>query len=195
MTTKFTDGGATITVDGGMERFVRAMLTAANTETVRVLESGAGEVAAKAASDWYGPDGVTWRTGASGRIDVVTTIDTGRGDVRVSTGSTDTKTINGKPRAVYIHRPGPLSRQLVEITGAEYKQSKAAGGAAAALVFRARRSDEAKGIEAGKAYRTEPNPKASNGAFLLTILIKVPMRAKIKEMAPLVAKAIAGKVS
>lgn len=107
MTTRFTDGNVTIALDDGLERLVRDLLSAAETETVRILEAAAEEVAAEARGKWYTM--VDKETGRSGDIQVVTTFDTGRGEVRVSVGSTDTRKAGSKPLPVYVHKPGWLS--------------------------------------------------------------------------------------
>lgn len=173
-TLRFNDGDVTVTLDGGLEDFVRRVLDAAAGETVRVMETAAEEVASDASSKWYGPQGVTRRTGRSGNIDTVTTVsDTA---VRVSVGSTDLE------KAKYVHRPGRLSTAAVEITAAEYRAEKAKGGALAKLVFHARKDRRDAGVKAGRFYKLIGNPKASDGKYLLPELVTKPAKAKSKEI-------------
>lgn len=187
---RYSDGSVTVSLDGSeMEAIVRRALDAAGGETLRMMEAAAEEVAANARSDWYAPGtGVTRKTGKSGDVQVVTTVsDT---EVRVSVGSTDAEMVGSKPRAVLIHRPGRLSTRLVEITDAEYRRAKEQGGIPAKMVFRSRRDDPKKGVKKGLCYRSEHNPLASDGKFLVPALIRSPMSIKVKAIAPELARAI-----
>lgn len=182
---RYTEGAVTVTLNEGLDRFVRQALEAAGGETLRILESLAGGVAADAARDWYAPGtGVTRRTGETGRTDVVETVSVD--EVRVSVGST------ALDRAKYVHRPGRLSTATEEITRDEYDREKARGGAAARMVFRARR-DRADEVKAGKCYRIVHNPKASDGKYLLSELVTKPAKSKINAALPDIGRAIAGK--
>ena len=185
--TRYKSGDVTVTLDGGLEAFVRKALEAAGGETLRIMEAAGTELATKARSDWYGGDGVTKRTGSSGDIVDVTTVSDR--EVRVSIGSTDLK------KAKYVHRPGRLSTRDVEITDSEYWAAKRAGGTEAQTVFRARKAGKAgSGIEVGRYYRSESNPKASDGKFLLAEFIRKPAAAKIKAITPELGRAIAARV-
>lgn len=184
---RFTNGNATVTLDGGLEAFVRKVLDAAAGETVRVMETAAEELATDASSKWYAPGtGVTSRTGKSGAMDTVTSVsDTA---VRVSVGSTDI----GK--AKYVHRPGRLSTKAVEITAAEYREEKGKGGLQAKLVFHAKKDRPDAGVKSGKWYRLTHNPKSSDGKFLLPELVTKPGKAKAKAIIADMGAAIAAKV-
>lgn len=109
MSTRFTDGNVSMTLDGGMEQLVRRAVEAASKGSVQVLEAKGAALAQQATAAWYGPNGVYRVTGASGDIEVVTTVS--ETEVRVSVGSTDTELVRGKPRAMLVHRAGPLSRR------------------------------------------------------------------------------------
>lgn len=183
---RYTDGNVTVALTGELEAFVRRALETAQGETVRIMEAAAEDIAAKARAEWYDPDAnVTRRTGKSGQIEVVTTVsDT---EVRVSVGSTDLS------KAKFVRRPGRLSTVAVEISAAEYNRAQAAGGASAKLVFRARTARPDAGVEAGKYYRIEGNPRAGDGRFLLAELIRKPMTLKIRTITPELGRAIAAR--
>lgn len=186
-TLRYDDGSVTVTLDGGLEDFVRRALDAAGGETVRIMEAAAEEVRAKAAADWYAPGtGVTRRTGKSGDIQVITTVSPD--EVRVSVGSPDIA------KAKHVHRPGRLSTVAIEITQTEYKATRAKGGAQADLVFHARKDRPDAGVKAGNYYRLDGSPKAADGKFLVPELVRKPMRAKIKAITPDLARAITSKL-
>lgn len=185
--TRFTDGAVTVTLDGGLEEFVRRAIDAVAGETVRILEGAAEEVAAKARADWYAPQtGVRRLTGRTGDVQVVTTIS--ETEVRVSVGSTD-------KAAIYVHRPGRLSTRATEITADDYAATKRKGGLQATLVFHARQANKAAGIEAGRFYRRTHNTLASDGKYLLPVLIRAPMKAKVKDITPELGRAIAERMN
>ena len=114
-------------------------------------------------------------------------------EVRVSVGSADTS------KALYVHRPGVLSQAATEITKAEYDARKSKAGrsnaVAAGGVFKARKDDKKYGITKDRYYAVAMNPKASDGKFLLTELIRKPMKLKIKSLGPALGKAIAERVN
>lgn len=103
MTVRYRDGKVTVELDGGMERFVRRALDGSMSGAVAAMEEPLEAVAAKARSDWYGPDGVTRRTGISGNIQVVTTVDVTRRRVVVAMGALDSRKSTSK-----AGRTGPL---------------------------------------------------------------------------------------
>jgi len=180
--TRYSDGNATVTLDGALEAFVRKALDAAAGETVRIMEAAAEEVAAKARADWYAPGtGVTKGTGQSGDIQVVTTVsDT---DVRVSVGSTDTTLISGKPRAVLIHRRGRLSLDPKLVSRDEWWRWKKAG------------KPVGKPGSTGDDWTIlVPSDIASDGKYLVAELVRKPMRAQIKVITPALAKALTTKI-
>jgi len=183
-TTRYTDGSVTVTLEGDLEQLVRQALDAAAGETVRVLEAAAEEVASVARAEWYDPSqgGVTRRTGKSGDIEVVTTVKPD--EVTVSVGSTDLA------KAIYVHRPGKLSTVPVEITRDDYYALKRKGGPSAKTVFHAQKSDKTQGVEAGRYYRLDSNPLASDGKYVLTELVRRPMKVKAQALGPELAAAI-----
>lgn len=201
---RYKDGDVTVTLTGDLEMFVRKALDAAGGETSRVLEAAAEQVAQGARAAWYAPGtGVQRDTGRSGQIDTITTVS--NTEVRVSVGSTDTETVRlvrrtktkgarivTAPRAAVIHRPGPFATTVEEITHDEYRKLKAAGGARAKTAFRPRVTRGK--IIAGKYYRKVASPRASDGKYLVTELIRKPVRAKVREITPELGRAIAARI-
>lgn len=185
-TLRFTDGPVTVTLDGGLEAFVRKALDAVAGETVRLVEGAAEDLATQAGTSWYdssGP-GVRRRTGRSGRMGVVTTVS--ENEVRVSVGSLDLD------RAKYIHRPGPLSTVVEEVTKAVYEYEK--NRAKAGQYFHARKDRPDAGVKAGLYYRIVPSPDANDGKYLLVELVRKPGQVRIKALLPELGRAIADKV-
>lgn len=182
MTTRYTEGGVTVALDDGLNRFMRAAFDAATTETVRILEAAAEEQRAKSEADWYDPNtGVTRQTGRSGQLEVVTTISAE--EVRVSLQSSDTSRVGSKPRAALIRRPARLSlvEELVD-QGAWWAWKR--GGKPVG-----RRGTAGK----GDWSILVPNPNASDGRQLVAELIRKPMKARIKTILPALGRAIALK--
>jgi hypothetical protein len=187
VTTRYTSGGVTVALDAGLDAFVRALVSASETETIRILEAAADGEAARAEAAWYGPEGVTKRTGKSGDIDRVTTFDVDRGEVRVSVGSTDARP-DAKGKGVvpyYVRRPGPLSLVDRFVTQGEWwawkKGEKPVG-------------------RAGTKGKTnwiirESNPKASDGKYLVVELIRKPVAARLLEITPELGRAIAARAT
>jgi len=181
--TVFRDGDVTVTLTSDLEAMVRRLADQAAGGIVSVLEAHADEVVAKARADWYGPGGVERETGRSGDIVRRTTIS--EREVRVGVVSTDTRAAgkSGKLVPLYVHRPGRLSTEVREITQAEYYEAKRTG-TGAALVFHAKRSSAGKGVEAGKYYRVVASERASDGRYLVPLLLTGPVKAKVKVLLP-----------
>lgn len=204
--TRYNDGNVTVTLDDGLERFVRNALDAADAETVRVMEAAAQEVADKAKPEWYAPGtGVTKRTGASGDIAVVTTVTPD--EVRVSVGSTDTRVVKDKatgqtkPRALLIHRPKALSTISVECSRAEWWASLPADTKTRLHAAGKKKAGVAGGKKKGAGKfalvptKEVPNPKASDGKYLVPELVRKPMRARIRVLTPEIGRAIAARLN
>lgn len=183
--TRYISGDTTVTLTGDLEGFVRRALAAASTTAATEIGRAANEVAANAEREWYGPSGVTRRTGKSGDIAVVTTVGDDR--VKVAVGSTDLA------KAKFVHRPGRLATSPEEITSDEYAAAKRKGGPLASLVWHARRGDPARGIVLGRYYRSVPSAGASDGRYLLPLLVSSPMRARARAVAEQIGREMAGK--
>lgn len=182
MTTRFTQGNVTVTLDGGLEAMVRRLLSAAETETVRLLEAAAEDERVKAEAAWYAPGtGVTRQTGRSGDLEVVTTFNDR--EVRVSLQSTDTSRVGSKPRVALIRRPGRLSLVDEYVTQGEWWEHKKAG----------RPVGPTGSVGKSDWVIKVANPNAGDGRYLLNELIRKPMRARIRALAPALGRAIARK--
>jgi hypothetical protein len=181
-TTRYRSGNVTVSLDGGLDAFVRSMVSAAETETVRVLERAAEDVVVKARTEVYGPKGVTRRTGRLGDVQRVTTFDGVLSEVRVGVGFTDTR-LDPKRRGrvpYFVRRAGPLSVVRKVVTQREWWAWKKAGKPVAIKL----RGQAPWQIEV-------PNPKASDGKSVVVELIRKPVAAKVREVTPALAQAIA----
>ena len=185
MTIRYTDGSVTVDLGGQLEDFVRGIVDRATTESLRTARRIAEEVRGDAAARWYGADGVTRKTGLSGQIRVVETVDLAKGEVRVSVGSADKRTSGGKPVPVYVHRPGRLSEVRVPVSSREWF----AAPKSARANFKAGPNDP-KGTS--PPYLFPLNPKAADGKKLIDELLKKPLKARVKAAASELASGIGG---
>lgn len=172
--TRYRDGDVTITLSGDLEGFVRRAADAALGGALAVIEAEADEVAATAREQWYRQ--VTLRTGKSGQIARITVISDDY--VRVSVGSTDTRPAKGgKSAALFVRRPGPLSQVERKATDAEYNARRSAGMA-----------------PPDAFWIKQDNPKAADGAYLLSELVKKPMKARKTKLAKAIGAAIVARI-
>ncbi len=204
--TRFRQGDVTVTLTGDLEAFARRAVDAAAGETVRLMEGAANGVRSSAAGEWYRR--VERETGKSGDIDVVTTIDVNRSEVRVSIGSTDERVVlakkrnkdgtitgtTGKPVPVFVHSPGPGALAKVQVTHDEYWDAP-----------KSLRSNYKpippnpktgwKGDEGTGPYMWKVSPLAGDGKFLLGELVKAPMRRVVKQITPELGRSIAARIN
>lgn len=116
-TVRVKSGNASATITGLDASVIRRMIEQGTNGAVKILEEALEPVAANARREWYGPNGVERETGKSGDIQVVTTYDLAKSEVRVSVGSTDLSTVAKRSggghtdayRVRYIHRPSSLT--------------------------------------------------------------------------------------
>lgn len=188
---RYTSGGATITLTGDLDAKMRARFTRAEQNMIDVLEAALEPIAANARAEWYGPRGVRERTGVSGQVDVVTTIDAGKAEARVAIGSAATEGANGKPRAVYVHSPGVLSTTLKAVDAETFWRTPKV------LQFAFRRpkgwKDDPGQPPQGFPAITVGTEGAGKGyGFLLEKLVKAPTRKAMKAAARQLATAATG---
>ncbi|HYF53372.1 MAG TPA: hypothetical protein VEA41_03855 [Salinarimonas sp.] len=184
--TRYTEGSATVRLSDGLERLARRVLEGAQGAAVRVLEEEAEKVAAAARGQWY--QDVNRRTGLTGQIEVFTTIDAARNEVRVGIGSLDTRKSGGKPRWVMVRRASPTSMIKVEVSVEEYWQTPRALRAN----FHPLPADEKKRRPADVGtgpYVFKANPKAGDGKSLEVELVRKPAKARMTAIAPELAAA------
>ena len=190
--TRFRDGNVTVTMDGALEELVKRAIDAASKGSVGVLQKAAQQIADKAHADWYATGtGVKRRTGASGDIQVVTTVS--ETEVRVSVGSTDTKMVGSKQRALLVHRAGRLGLVKVQVTEDEFYKTPQKLRAN----FKPLPADPKKNRPADVGtgpYVWVLNPNASDGKFLIPELVRKPATVKLTETIPLLAQQFASKV-
>lgn len=185
------DGWSVVLTDSITERFNQIALAAIRATTAEV-EAALEPIAQTARAQWYGPNGVKRVTGASGDIQVVTTIAADMSTVTVAVGSTDTRLVKGadgrsRPRATTIHRPGALAAatKRVEISKDEYFRRWRINKEAGRKVYLIAEGTEgfAKGAaKTGKYYGLEavPGAKTGDGAYLLPLLVVSPARRALR---------------
>lgn len=170
MATRYRSGKVTITLDDGLEQWTRSLLDAAEAETVALLEAEAREVMEAARGRWY--QEVQRETGQSGDLETVTTFGAD-GSVTVGIRSRDTRVRAGKPVAAMVHRPGPLSKQRVQITRAEYGEIKKGP----------KPKDAWKSRKDGRFYAMKDNLAKSDGAYLFVSLVRKPLFGRVPKIA------------
>lgn len=130
MTVVWKEGGASVTLSGDLAAWATQAMRDATGGAIDLLTATLQPIATNASNEWYGPQGVQKVTGQSGRIEVVSTVDVAKGVVRVSVGSTDTRTAKkgtrfqtqsgedrqrqgGAPVPAFVHRPFPSKHLAV----------------------------------------------------------------------------------
>lgn len=176
MSTRYRDGGATVTLTGDLAAWAETAIRAAAGDAVDLVRAELQAVADAAEVAWYGANGVTRRTGQSGQMEVVTTIDAGRGLIRVSVGSTDTRTVGARstPVSVLVHRPGG-------------KRGKGTG--------RAQPGSKPSDAIAKERRLAAEKSKAGDGKTILPIFVFKPGKVAIAASLPRLAALMAAKMS
>lgn len=207
--TRYTDGMATVTLDEGMARFVRAAMSRAEAAAVAVLETHAEELAATARREWYGPEGVDRETGKSGDIQVVTTVDAARGTVRVSIGSTDDRKggKTNKPLVAFVHRPWGSSLRAKAVERGEWYAWQRKGLPVLPYPGAAWWSERTNGringeglrrgvwyIQATDAAENKATTAKGKGYLLQTLVVK-PTKELAVKLLPKVSRALAARLS
>lgn len=195
---RWREGAVSASITMDQQVFLRAAVSKITGGLLEALEAEAEKVAAHARQEWYGPNGVREVTGKSGDIQVVTTVS--EHEVRVSVGSTDTRRVQtkrrdgrefaGKPVVVYVHRPGPLAMRRVEVTRERWFRALRDGR----RVFRAPLEGEGSD-DAGRGwFLLESDPRANDGKFLLTELVRKPVLAWRKRFPPEITRSLAARL-
>jgi len=177
---RVTSGIATVTLDGGLDRFVRDLVERTETAVIRQTREAAEEVAREAKSAWYGTNGVKRRTGLTGQIVVRETVNLTDGTITISVGSADTRVAGRTPVPVYVHRPTRTSTIQVAVTPDEWYAAPAS-----------MRAPWRPGPRGRTPYLHRPNPKASDGKHLLVELVKKPFKKRIRKLSREIAKEVA----
>lgn len=206
--TRFQQGGVTVTLTGDLEAFVRSALSNAERSALNVMEEHAAQLAATARREWYGPSGVNRETGKSGDIQVVTTVDTARGVVRVSIGSTDVRKAGktGKPLAAFIHQHWTSSLRAKAVTRDEWFAWRRKGAPVLpppddawwSGATNGRRNGE--GLKKGLWYiqttgAAEGKEMAPNGrGYLIQTLVRKPAKDMVTSLAPELGRLLASRL-
>ena len=188
---KFTNGAVTTTLTGDLAKRMEERVRRASSGMVQIIEDALEPIAVAAASEWYGPRGVTPRTGVSGNVSVQTVVDVSRATAKVSVGSAATEVVaKNKARAYFVHSPSPLAIGYESVTADEYWRSP----------------KQLRGpFRRPKGWRDDPGQpptvfpvvirhvgNTSSHGFLLTKLVVVPARKATKAILPKLAKAATG---
>lgn len=163
------EGEVTLKMSADFRAIIERIAGGAQAETVEQMYAMVSLVAADASADWYRQ--VDRESGKSG---VVLASWEEKGDQLVfKIGNSDTRLDKrtGKPVLYYIHRPGPLSSRSRKATEAEREADRAAG----------RRP---------RVWTQYPNPRASDGKFLMVELIRKPANAGKRKVAERLAARI-----
>lgn len=208
-TMRYSDGMATVTLDGALEAFVRSALSTVERAALGVMEEHADELAATARREWYGPSGVDRETGKSGDIQAVTTVDAARGVVRVSIGSTDTRKAGktSKPLAAFVHQPWGSRLRAKAVSREEWFAWAKDGGPVlppptspwwSAMDADGRRNG--KGLKVGPWYIQTTGPAegkelAPNGkGYLIQTLVRTPAKDMVTKLAPELGRLLATRL-
>lgn len=156
------DGEVTLKMKADFRAIIERIGGGAQAATVEQVYAMFSLIASDASSEWYRQ--VDRESGKSG---VVSAAWEEKGDkLNFSVGNNDNRRDKktGKPILYYIHRPGPLSTHSRKATASE------------------READ----IAAGRKPRVRvnyPNPKASDGKYLVVELIRKPAREGQRKVA------------
>jgi len=184
-TTRYRSGDVTVTLEGDLSAQLRALVASAMPGALAALEREGEKVAQAARAEWYGPRGVKRETGRGGDIEVVTTIDTGRAEVRVSVGSADTREDGrGKPIPLVQHSPSALSTEWVSVTPEEYwRTAKPLRGPwSIEQVKDKRKRAQFEGLMFPVIARVKEGAGRGHG-YLMAPLVSTPMRRAISSPA------------
>ena len=169
-TTVIRNGEVTLKMSADFRGIIEGISGGAQAATVEQVYAMVSLVAADASQEWYRQ--VERETGKSGDI---TAGWTEAGDrLTFSIGHNDSRLDKkkGKPILYYVHRPGPLSTKSRKATASEREADIAAG-------------------RTPRRYVQYPNPRASDGKYLVVELIRKPANEGKRK----VAQRLAGRIT
>lgn len=173
MSETIRDGYVTLRIDARFDDIVRRIEDAVQGATVRETYAMVALVADDAASSWYRQ--VDKRTGDSGTVRAAWREKGTRLHFEIGNDDSRKDPKSGKPALFFIHRPGPFSKKRRAATPSEQD-----------AIFK-RDGRYAK-------YVLYPNPKASDGAYLLSELIKKPANAGRRKLTARLARTIVAAI-
>ena len=152
-TSTIRSGEVTLKMSADFRAIMERIAGGAQAETVEQVYAMVSLVAEDATQEWYRQ--VERETGKSGQVVAAWREVGDRLDFMVGNSDTRTDGKTGKPLLYYVHRPGPFSTKTRRATEAEQEADRAAG----------RRP---------RAFVKYPNPRRSDGKYLVVELIRKP---------------------
>lgn len=194
MSTKWRDGGVTVTLTGDLEAWAERAIRSALGGAVEVVQAELETVARSAESAWYGAQGVQRVTGKSGDMAVVTVLDLDKGRVLVSVGSTDDRVSTsyrskGAPVPYFVHRAERLATVAKVVTREEFYAAPTS-----TRIGRARKAQPANGIAVGDYLIRVASTRASDGKKLLPLYVNGPGKRALKLAVPALARIMADRI-
>jgi len=188
----YKEGAASIVLSGDLAAWAEQAMRDATGGAVDILTATLQPVATTASAGWYAPGNVHRVTGQSGRIEVISTIDANKGVVRVSVGSTDTRTATkgtkfqtasgearqrqgGAPVPNFVHRPYANTKQKVAVTREQFFNAPKE-----LRVGVAKKDWEYLPIKKGDWVIIEVVPAKGDGKTLLPIYVNRPGKAAVQ---------------
>lgn len=177
MSVVWREGGASVTLSGDLAAWATQAMRDATGGAIDLLTATLQPIADTASAGWYGPGNVQRVTGQSGRIEVIQTVDVAKGVVRVSIGSTDTRTAGkkGAPLPAFVHRPYAATTQLKAVTRDQFFAAPKS-----TRVGVAKKDNDSIGVKKGDWMIRVVSPKASDGKTLLPIYVNRPGKAAVQ---------------
>ena len=186
------EGGASVTLSGDLAAWAERAMRDATGGAIDLLTATLQPIATSASNEWYGPQGVQKVTGQSGRIEVVSTVDVAKGVVRVSVGSTDTRTASkgtrfktttgedrqrqgGAPVPAFVHRPYASTTQRKAVTREQFFNAPKE-----LRVGIAKKDWDYLPIKKGDWVIIEVIPAKGDGKTLLPIYVNRPGKAAVQ---------------
>ena len=186
------EGGASVTLSGDLAAWATQAMRDATGGAIDLLTATLQPIATSASNEWYGPQGVQKVTGQSGRIEVVHTVDVAKGVVRVSVGSTDTRTASkgtrfktttgedrqrqgGAPVPAFVHRPYASTTQRKAVTREQFFNAPKE-----LRVGIAKKDWDYLPIKKGDWVIIEVIPAKGDGKTLLPIYVNRPGKAAVQ---------------
>lgn len=155
------NGEVTLKMNADFARIIGRIEDGAQAATVQQTYALVSLVADDARADWYRQ--VDKETGASGTVSAGWQERGTRLSFRIGNSDARKDKKSGKPILFYVHRPGPFSTKDRRATETEKQRARDMGQRAPSRV-------------------KYPNPKASDGRFLLAELITLPANAMRRKL-------------
>jgi len=188
----YKEGAASIVLSGDLAAWAEQAMRDATGGAVDILTATLQPVADTASAGWYAPGNVQRVTGQSGRIEVISTIDANKGVVRVSVGSTDTRTAtkgtkfqtaSGEPRQRqggapvpnFVHRPYAATTELKAVTREQFFAAPKS-----MRVGVAKKDWDFLPVKKGDWIIRVVTPRASDGKTLLPIYVNKPGKEAVQ---------------